>query len=366
ILFSFSPLLKKFGFIDAKNVYYKTLNFEDFNASVNDAYFKNNLLINGQTPYENDSFDIVKNKGIMEIHTQSDTASAKISSDNKEIHLKNLSYIYKKDSNSSNSTFDISTNTQNISFGGANVALILPDSNKTLAFDRVEADLKGNALDLKGSRGNAKFDLYYSSNDLNLNVSNIDDNYLNEFLQKQAVQDGVFNLSIKGSGLEYFDGQIDFKNTYVKDLRGINQLISFIDTVPSLLMFKSPTFNQKGLSLHDGKIIFNRKKDLLSVSAINLNGDSVDIYGLGSANLRLNTVDFSLELKTLKSASEAISKVPILNYVILGKNQEISTNLKIDGSIDDPKFHTEILTDALKTPFNLIKNIIQLPANLLN
>ncbi|HEC2346470.1 TPA: hypothetical protein R2A17_001819, partial [Campylobacter jejuni] len=44
----FSPLLKKLGFIDAKNVYYKTLNFEDFNAGVNDAYFKNNLLINGQ------------------------------------------------------------------------------------------------------------------------------------------------------------------------------------------------------------------------------------------------------------------------------------------------------------------------------
>ena len=40
----------------------------------------------------------------------------------------------------------------------------------------------------------------YSSNDLNLNVSNIDDNYLNEFLQKQAVQDGVFNLNIKGNG----------------------------------------------------------------------------------------------------------------------------------------------------------------------
>ncbi len=28
ILFSFSPLLKKFGFIDAKNVYYKTLNLK--------------------------------------------------------------------------------------------------------------------------------------------------------------------------------------------------------------------------------------------------------------------------------------------------------------------------------------------------
>ncbi len=76
-------------------------------------------------------------------------------------------------------------------------------------------------------------------------------------------------------------------------------------------------------------------------------------------------MDFSLELKTLKSASEAISKVPILNYVILGKNQEISTNLKIDGSIDDPKFIPNFNRYS-KTPFNLIKNIIQLPANLLN
>ncbi|HED6130845.1 TPA: AsmA-like C-terminal domain-containing protein, partial [Campylobacter coli] len=32
----------------------------------------------------------------------------------------------------------------------------------------------------------------------------------------------------------------------------------------------------------------------------------------------------------------------------------------------DPKFHTQILSDTLKTPFNLIKNIIQLPSNLFN
>ncbi|MFQ6341827.1 AsmA-like C-terminal domain-containing protein [Campylobacter sp. VTCC 70190] len=366
LLFAYSPLLKKLGFINAKNVYYKTLDFGDFNASITDASFKNKLFLKNQSPYEKDSFSITRNKDYTQIYTQSDLISAKISPNNKEIHLKNLNYVYEKDTNSSKSLpFDISTNTQNISLGGANVALVLKDMNKTLAFDRVEADLKASVLNLKGSRGNALFNLAYSVDDLNLSVK-ADDEYLNEFLQKQAVRYGEFYLNLKGSGVEYFDGVIDFKNTYAKDLKGLNQLISFIDTVPSLLMFKSPTFNQKGLSLHDGKIIFNRKKDLLSVSAINLNGDSVDIYGLGSANLRLNTLDFNLELKTLKSASEAISKVPILNYVILGKNQEISTNIKVDGSIDEPKFHTEILSDTLKTPFNLIKNIIQLPANLLN
>ena len=131
-------------------------------------------------------------------------------------------------------------------------------------------------------------------------------------------------------------------------------------------MFRAPTFNQKGLHIQDGKVLFNRKKDLLSFTAINLNGDSVDLFGLGSANLRLNSLDLNLELKTLKSASDTISKVPILNYVILGKNQEISTNIKVNGSLDDPKFQTQILADTLKTPFNLIKNVIQLPVNLFN
>lgn len=364
IFISFSPLLKRLGVIDAKNVYYKSIDFADFNASVQDLYFKNNLFVDKQ-PYESDSFDIIGQKGIINISTQSDLISAKISPANKEFHLKNLTYIYKKDENSSNS-FDLSQNTQNITLGGANVSLILADSNKTLAFDKLELDLKASVLNAKASRSGANFDFYYSPTDLKFVAKNMDDKFLNEFLQKQAVQDGIFNLNIVGSGVEYFDGEFNFKNTFIKDLKGINQLISFIDTVPSLLMFKTPTFNEKGLNLHDGKIIFNRKKDLLSFNAINLNGDSVDIYGLGSANLRLNILDMNLELKTLKSASETISKVPILNYVILGKNQEISTNIKVDGTIDNPKFHTQILTDTLKTPFNLIKNIIQLPVNLFN
>ncbi|MBZ7963682.1 YhdP family protein [Campylobacter sp. 2457A] len=363
ILISYSKVLKDFGFNEAKSVYFKTLDFKDFDLQAQDVGFNHNLFINNQTPYNKDSFSVVRKNDIIYINTQSDLISATISSLKKEIQVKNLTYVYKKEKDSSNS-FDISKNKQNIIFGGANCALVLADMNKTLAFDKLEADLNASVLNVQGSRGGTNLNFYYSPDDLKLFVKNINDQYLNEFLQKQAVQDGIFNLSVVGSGVDYFDGEFDFKNTFVKDLKGVNQLISFIDTVPSLLMFKTPTFNQKGLKFQNGKVIFNRKKDLLSFSAINLNGDSVDIYGLGSANLRLDTIDLNLELKTLKSASETISKVPILNYVILGKNQEISTNIKVDGKLDDPKFHTQILSDTLKTPFNLIKNIIQLPKNL--
>ncbi|MBZ7938388.1 AsmA-like C-terminal domain-containing protein [Campylobacter sp. W0014] len=363
VLISYSKALKDFGFSEVKSVYFKTLDFKDFDLQAQEVSFNHDLFINNQTPYNKDSFSVVRKNDIIYINTQSDLISATISSLKKEIQIKNLTYVYKKDKDSSNS-FDIGKNKQNIIFSGANCALVLADMNKTLAFDKLEVDLNGNVLNVQGSRGSTNLNFYYSPDDLKLFVKNINDQYLNEFLQKQTVQDGIFNLSIIGSGVDYFDGEFDFKNTFVKDLKGVNQLISFIDTVPSLLMFKTPTFNKKGLKFQNGKVIFNRKKDLLSFSAINLDGDSVDIYGLGSANLRLDTIDLNLELKTLKSASETISKVPILNYVILGKNQEISTNIKVNGKLDDPKFHTQILTDTLKTPFNLIKNIVQLPKNL--
>lgn len=357
------PQLRRFGFLGADFVFYKSLNFDDFILNVENARFENNLSV-GNKPYQNDSFNVSKNKGIISIHSQSNVFNANLSEQKKEFYVKNLNYIYKKDKNASVGDFDISKYPQNIILNAENVAVILADSNKTLAFDQLKANLQDKVLNAKGVRGVANFDFYYSADGFGLNAKNMDDKYLNEFLQKKAIQEGEFNLNINGSSFEFFSGEFKLKNTYVKDLKGTNQLISFIDTVPSLLLFKSPTFNEKGLSLHSGKVIFNRKKDLLRFDAINLNGDSVDIFGLGTANLRLNELDLDLELKTLKSASQAISKVPILNYVILGKNQEISTNIKVDGSFDEPKFHTQILTDTLKTPFNLIKNIIELPVNL--
>lgn len=358
-LVPYAPLLQKFNLKNASNVYYKSENFKDFTLKIDEAQFKSDFLIAGKTPYERDSFHISNQNGKMQIHSKSNLVNANLNKENKEIHLNNLTYIYKK---SEGGNFNIDQ--ENIVFGGANFGIILADMNKTLQFDRIEASLDKGIINAKANKNQADFELYYSPDDLKLEVKNMNDEFINTFLQKQAVQDGVFNLNVKGSGLEFFSGQFELKNTFLKDLKGINALISFIDTVPSLLLFKSPTFNQKGLSLIEGKVVFNRKKDLLSIEAINLNGESVDIFGLGNANLRLSTIDLDLELKTLKSASTAISKVPFLNYVILGKDQEISTNLKIDGTFEDPKFHTQILTDTLKTPFNLIKNIIQLPVNL--
>ncbi|TNB54426.1 DUF3971 domain-containing protein [Campylobacter helveticus] len=355
---------KSVGLSDIKHLRYKSANFVDFNLSIDNASFEKRFLINGKSPYTQDSFEIRSLGGNLTLDSKSNLISASFTPNIKEIHLKNLTFLYEK--GESEKSFALETNPHNIKIGGANVGVILLDMNKTLHFERLEASLNKAVLNANASSGKAQITFHKSPQRLNLVVNNMDDEFLNLFLQKEAFREGVFNAKVEGSGDEFFEGEFEVKNTYVKDLKGINQLVSFVDTVPSLVMFRAPTFNQKGLHIQNGKVLFNRKKDLLSFDAINLEGDSVDLFGLGSANLRLNTLDLNLELKTLKSASDAISKVPILNYVVLGDKQVISTNIKVNGSIDNPKFNTQILTDTLKTPFNLIKNVIKLPMNLFN
>ncbi|MCH3853565.1 DUF3971 domain-containing protein, partial [Campylobacter jejuni] len=130
---------------------------------IQDAHFKNNLLVNNK-PYENDSFGIVRKSGVLNINTQSGLANVKVIDNNKTIHLKNLTYIYQKDENASTSSFDIAKNTQNIILNGENLTLILADFNKTLNFDKMEANLKSDILDARATRKNANFDLHYSPN----------------------------------------------------------------------------------------------------------------------------------------------------------------------------------------------------------
>uniref|UniRef100_UPI0025C5270F YhdP family protein n=1 Tax=Campylobacter sp. TaxID=205 RepID=UPI0025C5270F len=172
-------------------------------------------------------------------------------------------------------------------------------------------------------------------------------------------------LYIDGDSVDFFKGKFVFKNTYLKNLKFHQQFLSFIDTIPSLLLFKAPTFNEKGFSIENAGISFSRKKDLFDIDALSFNGDSADVFGKIKINLRNYELDGLLELRTLKSTTSVISAVPIINQIILGKDRQISTLIKLSGTIDDPNFQTQLLSQGIQLPYNLIKNIFELPANLI-
>lgn len=357
LLKTYSPLLKEL----------RVQNIEDFNLSSQDlkkykiqargVSFDLGLFKNDKTKYNKDSFEIIKDEKTISINTQSALIQAFI--DEKQINIKarDLAYVYsgKSDLNAINFTKDFV-------FSGSNISIELENIQKKLVFDSIEASAKGGLLLADAQRKTASFDLLKNANELRLKITNANDANINEFFDKNLTERGSFNLLVEGKDSQNFEAKIWFKDTYLKEAKSVNQLISFIDTVPSLLIFKPPTFNNTGLKVEEGVIDIQRQNELVRVKALSLKGDSLDILGLGFANLELNTLNLDLELKTLKSASSIVSKIPIVNQVVLGKNREISTNLKVDGSLANPNFRTQIVQDIIKSPFNLIRNIIEMPS----
>ena len=124
---------------------------------------------------------------------------------------------------------------------------------------------------------------------------------------------------------------------------------------------KNAGFNESGIEVTKGDILFSRENDLVTVHNITLNGVSTDIVGGGIINLKDETMHFNLQIKTLKALSDTISKIPIVNYILLGDNQTLSTGVEISGSMSDPVVKTQVLQDTLSKPFDVIKNTIMLP-----
>lgn len=77
-------------------------------------------------------------------------------------------------------------------------------------------------------------------------------------------------------------------------------------------------------------------------------------------------LDFNAELITAKSLSGIINKIPLVNYILLGKDGTISTAFKVDGTLENPQVHTQAVQDILLSPFNVLKRVVTSPFEVFN
>ena len=102
----------------------------------------------------------------------------------------------------------------------------------------------------------------------------------------------------------------------------------------------------------------------MTIKELQLRGNNTDITGDGTVDFTAGTLDLNLQIKTLKTFSSALDKIPIVGGIILGEDGKIATRVNVKGSIDDPKVETHLLMDTIKSPVNVIKRTLELPLEL--
>ena len=212
----------------------------------------------------------------------------------------------------------------------------------------------GIKIDFTHKNGVANIDLY--DNIVKFNADNFSGNFINTIAQKSVVDGGLF--SARGIYKDkVMRGEVQMQNTIFKNFTTLQNVIALIDTIPSLIVFKKPGLGANGYEVNHGRITFDFNDEFLGLKKIDLVGSSIDVEGSGLINLSTKELDIALSISTIKALSEVLSKIPIVGYLLLGKEGKISTGVVIKGTLQDPKSEVSVAQDILSAPFKIIQRI---------
>ncbi len=213
---------------------------------------------------------------------------------------------------------------------------------------------------LKHKNGDAGFRL--DNKKIHLYGENFNDEFMKNLFSLAEFKGGKLSFSMNGA-LDNYDGLFYIANTTIVDYKMLNNILAFINTVPSLATFSLPGYSKSGLKVKSAYMNFNAQNSVFKVSDFFLDSKEIDILGGGVADLNRDKIDVTLNLKT--DLGSSISKIPLVGYILLGEDNTISTTMEITGKLTDPNVKSLIAKDIAVAPLNIIKRTLLLPYDLI-
>lgn len=233
--------------------------------------------------------------------------------------------------------------------------------SRRVLFDKFDLQVANDetTAQLTHKYGSAGF--RYKEKQFYLYGSKFGDTFMDNLFFQSKFKGGELDFNIIGS-FEHYKGIIEVTNTKILDYKVLNNIIAFIDTVPSLITFSIPHYTTSGLDVSKAYASFEYKNHLFTFDNIKLDSTQFNIYGKGKASYTENFIDLILTLKT--HIAEKASKIPLVGYLVFD-GESLSTTLTVKGSLSDPKVSTMIAKDIVVAPLNIIKRTLLLPVKVL-
>ena len=266
---------------------------------------------------------------------------------------------------------------KNIDIKGKNSNIILNEKYKFLTDNfevRVRADNKYISLNHKQTN------IIFKEKDKKIDIfsDNISDEFVNTIFNKQIFKGGTLVLHANGN-INNLNGKLIIEDSNIEDLAILNNLLLFIHTSPALInpllaipsvvgMATNSGFNIMAYKIVNGSMEFNysKEKELLDIKKLLTVGNGIDFDGYGKVDLNTMMLTSNIKLIFLKDYSKMVGVIPVINYVLLGDNNRVETEVNLDGKLEDPEVSTNLTKDTLNAPVNIGKRILNSPSMLLD
>ncbi|HIP20354.1 MAG TPA: hypothetical protein EYG70_04455 [Sulfurimonas sp.] len=350
-----SSLLQKLHLDKGDFTLYKNKNskYTKFKANIEYPY---KILVKNNTPqnkykikgkiYQEKISLSINNKVFVNIKDAID-----ITMKNTSVNINELLRVITDSSTDSNSS-----NTLNLILKASDSTLYV-NKNRLILYDTLDVQFYNKILTAQLNYAKGVAGLRFKDNNFHLYGKNFNDKFMTKIFFLSKFNKGNLDFSLSGK-LDDYKGVIYIKDTTINDYKILNNILAFVNTIPSLVTFKLPGYNTKGLFIDRAYINFNHQNNVFNLSDIYLDSKEIDILGSGVADLEKDTIDITLNLKT--DLGSDLAKVPLVGYILLDKDS-ISTTLSIKGKASDPTVKSLIAEDIVVAPLNIIKRTLSLP-----
>jgi hypothetical protein len=307
------------------------------------------------------------------IQTKEKDLNLELKKDSLSLHVDGYNLYYSKTDNSNDEI-----KYKEIDLKGKNSNIILNDKYKFLA-DNFEIKVRPDSKFISLNHKETNF-TFKESKDKKIDIfsNNMNDEFINSIFDKQVFKGG--NVLLHASGdMNNLNGKIIITDANISDLAILNNLLLFIQTSPALInpflaipsvvgMATNSGFNLLAYKIVNGNIEFNysKEKALLDIKKFITVGNGIDFDGSGQVNLNTLEINSNIKLIFLKDYSKIVGMIPVLNYVLLGDNNRVETEVNIKGTLDNPEISTNLTKDTISVPMNIGKRILTSPAKLLD
>jgi hypothetical protein len=256
---------------------------------------------------------------------------------------------------------------------GTKLLILGKDSNlrygtHTLIMDSYDIDVKANG-DFKAI-GSASGDIIKFSKKkdiVSLRALRIKDKVFHPLIDFNGLHEGRYSLKSSGNFEGTMKGEIIVEGGVMKDFKAYNNTLAFINTLPALASLQNPGYSTKGFTIEEAVSEYRMiKRDVIIFDSIYIKGSSATIVGKGVIDLKNRTIRMDLAIRTARELGKYVGSVPILGYILMGKDKSMTIGLKIRGTLGNPKVSTSAAKEVLRLPLDLIKRTFESPGQLIN
>jgi hypothetical protein len=207
---------------------------------------------------------------------------------------------------------------------------------------------------------------------LTLRATDLSERFIENFLKKDIFDKGLFSISVDGNKTNLYGG-VYVRDTTVKNVRILNNLISFINTTPAIItpILALPTlfrmgetnFDMTGYPVRDGHVKFDYLYDtkMLTLPSFYTRSKMMDFKGKGYVDIANQKLEVGLDVIFLKDYSKFFNHIPLVGYIITGDDGNFVTNVDINGTFEKQDFTTHAISNAAEGVVNMIKRTISVP-----